>query len=597
MGHLFVIHGDLTQLFADAVVYSTSRGLDGGGDLFSAFNRNVPGFGAALQALRDARPSLEPGQAFWILPPAKDIPGVVGAASTGGALEKQERCRRVVEQAITVSIQGLRDAGRTGRLLIALPTFLAGQGGGRHDLLELARVQLSVARGLIAFRDDVDVVFVAYTEAVYHAYLAARRALPVMTPSAPPPADPTSVTSSTPAATVPSSPFLDPPPGLVRALRDRECVLFVGSGLSLQAGLHSWGELVQVLQEKLGLDPASGGNHVDYFLDLAQWYREAFPEPSPDSLDKVVARLFGEAGPTLRPTMAHYQLLSLGPPQVITTNYDTLLERTCQALRRPVTRIVEPKDVPKAGRTHATCVVKFHGDAEVPGTAVLSRDDYLHFYQTRPAMALLLEGLLLTRTFFFVGYSLRDPDFQQIYGRISRMLDSAKKTTYATSFDAHGVHAVNQWKRKQLELVPLSGADNDERARTLHIWLDRLVEQVIDVPPVLLAPDRDPDLPESLVGLRQHLLAAGEALEQQCSIPGSLKPTEVAQFLRVLESLVSLGWRPHSHRTLWKLWRDLALQLPDIQERRRMLAHALRHTERLSDADRLIALLDELGPE
>jgi len=59
------------------------------------------------------------------------------------------------------------------------------------------------------------------------------------------------------------------------------------------------------------------------------------------------------------------------------------------------------------------CVVKLHGDAAHPDEVVLSRDDYDEFFARRPALALLLEGLLLNRTFSSPAYSLRDPNFRQ----------------------------------------------------------------------------------------------------------------------------------------------------------------------------------------
>ena len=83
-------------------------------------------------------------------------------------------------------------------------------------------------------------------------------------------------------------------------------------------------------------------------------------------------------------------------------------------------------------------VVKLHGDASQAEGIVLCRDDYDEFFDRRPAMALLLEGLLLNQTFFFVGYGLRDPNFRQVYSRIVRMLRDARKPAFATSFEIGG---------------------------------------------------------------------------------------------------------------------------------------------------------------
>jgi hypothetical protein len=227
----------------------------------------------------------------------------------------------------------------------------------------------------------------------------------------------------------------------------------------------------------------------------------------------------------------------------------------------------------------------------VPSSIVLSRDDYDHFFQKRPALALLLEGLLLNQTFFFVGYSLRDPDFRQIHSRISLMLEEARRPAFATTFDPHGPHALAQWKRKQVELVGLE--PGGDRQMTLAAWLDALAERVLDAPPLLLAPDAEPELPPALIGLRDALLSAGEELQKLSRAASG--PAEARELSRVLGALVDLGWRPRTRGPLWLLWLDLATRLPDPADRRRLLADALAHTERYADVEGLNELLERLG--
>jgi len=64
---------------------------------------------------------------------------------------------------------------------------------------------------------------------------------------------------------------------------------------------------------------------------------------------------------------------------------------------------------------------QLHGDVSCPAEIVLSRDDYDEFFERRPAMALLLESLLLNQTF---SSSVRvcAIRLRQIYARIARML-------------------------------------------------------------------------------------------------------------------------------------------------------------------------------
>jgi hypothetical protein len=59
---------------------------------------------------------------------------------------------------------------------------------------------------------------------------------------------------------------------------------------------------------------------------------------------------------------------------------------------------------------------------------VLCRDDYDEFFEYQPAMALLLEGLLLDRTFFFLGYGLPNSDSRRVQGRVGRILRDAQRS-------------------------------------------------------------------------------------------------------------------------------------------------------------------------
>ena len=43
-GHIFIVHGDITQLAAHAIAYSTSTALDTTGHLYSSFQKHLPDF-------------------------------------------------------------------------------------------------------------------------------------------------------------------------------------------------------------------------------------------------------------------------------------------------------------------------------------------------------------------------------------------------------------------------------------------------------------------------------------------------------------------------------------------------------------------------
>ncbi len=570
-GHLFITPGDITQFHAHAIAFSASSYLGCDGNLYSAFAANVPGFAEWYGVLRQ-RPDLEPqiGDTYWMpLTTDRQPHGVVVAIATGRGSTEEDKAAVVVRAALTAAVEQLRKAGVRGRLLIALPAFRVGHGGDRSQRLRSALVQITAALECLETLPDVDAAIVTYTATLYRIFLEARRQVrgpaPVMTAARFQP--------------------------LEEALLAGECVLFIGAGLSRGAGFPDWSELVARLAGHLGIKPH---DRLDY-LDLAQWYVEHFNR---DTLSGLIRDTFSD--PTRQPTLAHYLLMSLPVRHVITTNYDDLLERALSAIKRYPVKVVQQVDVARTGQG-GVFVVKLHGDVAHPDHIILSRDDFDEFFERRPAMALLLEGLLLNRTFFFIGYGLRDPNFRQVYARIGRILRSAHRRAFATTFEASGdsgAYLRKQWKHKGMELLAIQGESGAEQQHEFLRFLDRLAEQVaMQTPRLFLAPDVEP--PAGLADLRNLLVSqVGAAVE--AAVRRDLSPEEALPEVRcladVLAFMANQGWRPDSRHGwhLCQLWEHLAAQAPDRLGRRRLLIAALGSAEAFADVQRIHKQLEDL---
>ena len=565
-GHLFIAQGDITQLAAHAIACSTSTGLAGKGSMFSSFRDNIPGFTEWFQGLGPGRAGrTHVGETFWMpLRPDARPHGVVAVVAAGRPASAEDKAATAARVAIDEAVARLRrDLKLEGRLLIALPAFRSGKGGDRDHQVRSARVQIAGARTALARHAGVDAAFIAYTPSLYRVFLEARRDL---------------LGESSPAPSIPAD--------LERALIGGECVLFAGAGLSRGAGLPDWDALIARMARELGLEAHEKLDH----LDLAQWYREKFGRAG---LARLIGEVFADPAFSPRPTLAHYLAMSLPANFVITTNYDDLLERTLSALKRYPVAVVAQEDIAGTGRADGVHVIKLHGDAACPDGVVLCRDDYDEFFERRPAMALLLEGLMLNRTFLFLGYGLRDPNFRQIFGRVGRMLRKAKRPAFATSFESAGdagPFVAEQWRRRGLELIGLPGATDEERERMLLIWLDRLADRVASATARLpLAPDAQVTC--HLVRLRTLLLEVGEEVGGLCmrAATGTLGDAEIGPVADILELLSNHSWRPTgpSGSTLSGLWEGLASAADDLTMRRRRLVAALRFAEGSDEASRV----------
>ena len=523
---VYVLRGDITQLAAHAIVLSTANSAYGSGMLHASFEANVPDFKRAFTILqkRWSHAPVEVGEAEWFsIFNAEKVPsqplGFVVVAATGGGVRADKdsdlQSEWAVRGALQCAIENLRREIPAGRLVVALPAFRIGRGGSANQRMSAARSQVKTAAQVLGEHPNVDAIFVCYTPEDYQVFIEARRRENVEIP-------------------VPSI-----PPALREAISDGCCVLFIGAGLSSPCGLPDWKQLVGELAQQLDIPLGNQNSDIDEFLDIAQEFRERHDK----RLGPLIQRLFACKHNGARPGPVHAWLMSLQLRYAVTTNYDDLLESALEALRvRPIV-VREEKEVARAAGL-GPHVVKMHGDARAQNPqVVLSRDDYDEWFQRHPAMSALLEGLLLNQTFLFLGYSLRDPNFRQIYHRIASMLREAQRPAFAVTFGTGSADSLSQraWKRRNLHPI----AVEDER----QLWdlLDALAVQASGDDRLFLSPDvpqnaetADPQfvaLRQSLHEVARHVLLAAKS---------DLSVEEARQTARVLDFLTAAGWRPPS---------------------------------------------------
>jgi len=568
---VFIIQGDITNVSADALAVSRGVSFNRTTNRFAALAELAQGVDFYSEYERTRGKTTDNVRTFWVTLGDSVAPrGVLFVT-----VDQKDGAYGAVHSAIVEAVYNLPADGERP-LLIALIAFRMSQGGDRNDRLRSARTQVAAAYDTLADLatrnggDPVaDVVFVLDDAAKYEIFLDARRHEMKTRGLTPAPLDPEWMP-------------------LVEAVKNEECVLFVGAGLSLNARMPSYGQLVQKMAEEIGITEDLS-NDVDTYLDVAQAYRDA-KKP----LAGLISHYFGNGRTGIRPSIAHYLLMSLPIRFIVTTNYDRLLETTLESLRRFPIRIVDNDHIGRTGYRDGLYVIKFHGDAE-EGDVVVSRDDYDAFFHQRPAMASLLEGLLLNQTFFFVGYSLRDPNYRQIYSKIDLMLRSSKRPAFATTLDQTKAHVAAQYRRKQMRLIEL-GVDqppDGENSRRLIAFLDRLAEDVTGRARLFLAPDAEPDRqPQTGKASSARLMADGlrqVGYNLVAAIDEGLDPHDVAVAAETLRFLCQHGWRCPRGQTIAKLWLKLADQLPMDdryhRERRQYTMSALRYADDLGAAN------------
>lgn len=213
--------------------------------------------------------------------------------------------------------------------------------------------------------------------------------------------------------------FLKEFPG---SLADETAALFVGAGVSMSAGYPSWKSLLREIGEELGVSSAD----VSDLAALAQWHIRRTSGAT--KIRQVIRNEIGveRAIPDTAEVIAR-----LPVRHIWTTNYDTLIERAFNALRRPLDVISSAPDLSLKPRAGAVRLYKMHGSVSQLNDVVISTDDYELFRSKRGAFLPLLQAHLSSLSMLFVGLSFTDPNVRHVLSLIREAFTDAPPEHFA----------------------------------------------------------------------------------------------------------------------------------------------------------------------
>lgn len=162
----------------------------------------------------------------------------------------------------------------------------------------------------------------------------------------------------------------------------------------------------------------------------------------------------------VQPGPAHKEFCSLPFDIVCTTNFDFLLEKQYDLERhdnRTVHPVVDEDQLSINFGATGTLLLKLHGDVRHPKRLVVTEADYDGFLSNYPLIATYLSNLLITKTAVFIGYSLEDPDFRQIWHVVGSRLGKARRMAYAIMVGAKPGD-IARFERRGVKVVNLPGS-------------------------------------------------------------------------------------------------------------------------------------------
>lgn len=222
-----------------------------------------------------------------------------------------------------------------------------------------------------------------------------------------------------------------------------ECIPIIGSGFSLNANLPTgykmplWDDL-----GKLFADYLPSYNYSNP-LDAISAYSHEF------SRNKLISKLSDFLHINhLTPGDTHKAFADLPFKTVCTTNFDFLLEAS-YAICKP---IIDESQLSISADENTTLIMKIHGDLNHPTQLVATEEDYDLYLDKNPLMATYISYLLIVKTPLFIGYSIDDPDFRQLFKVVNERLGNSRRPAYTIKINANQ-HEITKYERRGVKVI------------------------------------------------------------------------------------------------------------------------------------------------
>lgn len=209
------------------------------------------------------------------------------------------------------------------------------------------------------------------------------------------------------------------PDCLIKDLVAGRCVIFLGSGISNNSkneggeSPKTWRALLEkatdnIIDSKKKKVINAYLKRYDYLM-ACELVKTAMGD---DNFSDFLREEFQT--PRFLPAEVHKDIFNLDAPVVITPNFDKIYDTYVTQETGGTTAILSynSDDIIDNIRSGKLTVLKIHGTIDERSKLIFTKKDYAKARNENVSFYKLLESLILTRTFLFLGAGLNDPDIQ-----------------------------------------------------------------------------------------------------------------------------------------------------------------------------------------
>ena len=220
---------------------------------------------------------------------------------------------------------------------------------------------------------------------------------------------------------------------IVKAVKDRKLIPFIGAGFSKNLNLPTLDDLINIMAKDLQWSPDILKLQGDFY-QIAQFYYAHFNGIS--SLRSKLDNIFNSSEIDIEKSVIHSLLIKLNAPIIYTTNWDNWIENAYESARQRVQVIRSINEIINI-KADVTQIVKFHGDFK-------NNDDDLVFTEESYFQRLnfespldILRADLLGKSVIFIGYNFNDINVRFLWYKLVKLIEksySRLKTHYPKSY-------------------------------------------------------------------------------------------------------------------------------------------------------------------
>jgi len=224
--------------------------------------------------------------------------------------------------------------------------------------------------------------------------------------------------------------MIDWPENLIRDIARKRAVLFLGAGVSKNSVGENgkrppdWKEFLEK-----GIDwCGSPKQHLQSLMKNGD-YLTACEIIKTRLRDRFTDLLYEEfRDPRYQTADIHKHLFNLDVRLVLTQNFDKIYDTYAQSESQGTVAVknYDDSDVASIIRDGRPTVVKVHGTIDKPTEMIFTRREYSEARHKHAAFYAMLDALVLTHTFLFIGCGLSDPDMRMLLERQTHFYSVAR---------------------------------------------------------------------------------------------------------------------------------------------------------------------------